>query len=136
MKIARKLALFAIGGGTYVGLELLWRRRSHVSMFAAGGLCFLLIGKLRQISMPWPLRAAAGAGIITAVELGTGLLVNRDHRVWDYREQWGNVGGQICPLFIAIWFPMGMLAGVMYTLTERGLDRVGGIRKNMETGPR
>lgn len=126
LKMLRKLILFAVGGSAYVGLELLWRGRSHISMFGAGGLCFLLIGKLRQLPLPGFLRAAAGAGIITTVELGTGLVVNRDYRVWDYRDQWGNVKGQICPLFTALWVPVGMLAGVLYTAAEQGLDVVCG----------
>ena len=46
--MARKGYLFAVGGGAYVGLELLYRGRSHISMFAAGGACFLLLGKIRQ----------------------------------------------------------------------------------------
>ena len=97
MKKAEKLAVFTVGGGAYVGLELLWRRRSHVSMFGAGGLCFLILGQLDKKKLPIPVRAALGAGVITAVELGTGLLVNRDHRIWDYRGLPGNIAGQICP---------------------------------------
>ena len=124
MKIVRKTALFTIGGSAYVGLELLWRGRSHISMFGAGGLCFLLIGKLRQLSFSWPVRALAGAGIITAVEFCTGLLVNRDYRVWDYRDQWGNVKGQICPLFMALWIPVSALAMGLYGLAEAGVDAI------------
>ena len=39
--------LFGIGGIAYVVIELLWRGYSHWSMFALGGLCFLLIGRLK-----------------------------------------------------------------------------------------
>ena len=81
MKIRKEAALFALGGCGYVGLELLWRGRSHGSMFAAGGACFLLLGKLGEYPLSLPVRAAAGSGVITAVELGTGLLVNREHAV-------------------------------------------------------
>ena len=66
MKNLEKTAVFLTGGGTYVGLELLWRGRSHGSMFIAGGTCFLLIGQLNQVQprLPLPLRAVTGAGII------------------------------------------------------------------------
>ena len=118
MKLKRNAALFAFGGSAYVGLELLWRRRSHVSMFAAGGLCFLLLGKLRETKLPDPVKPVAGAGLITAVELGTGLLVNRDHHVWDYRGIPGNFQGQICLPFSLLWIPVSLLGMGLYGLTE------------------
>ena len=124
MKIARKLALFGIGGSAYVGLELLYRGRSHISMFGAGGVCFLLIGQLRKFRMPQTVRVGAGAGIITAVELATGLLVNREFQVWDYRHQPGNFMGQICPMFMAIWVPVTVAAMGLYNLADAGLDRL------------
>ena len=106
MKIARQLGLFALGGSGYVGLELLWRRRSHVSMFAAGGIAFLVLGKLRESRLPQPMKPVAGAGMITLVELVTGLLVNRDRHVWDYRDLPLNYGGQICLPFFLLWIPI------------------------------
>ena len=122
LKIVRNLGLFALGGGTYVGLELLWRRRSHSSMFCAGGICFLTLGKLRQLKLPYPLQVLTGAGMITAVELVTGLLVNRDYRVWDYRSLPGNYRGQICPLFTAIWIPVAALGMELYGLAEGTME--------------
>lgn len=126
MKIGRNLAMFCLGGSAYVGLELLYRGRSHISMFGAGGLCFLLIGGLGKVSLPRPLQPVAGAGIITAVELGTGLLVNRDFRVWDYRGQPGNFLGQICPVFMALWVPVAMMAMGLYGWADRQMDKVMG----------
>ena len=119
MKIARNTVLFALGGSAYVGLELLWRGRSHISMFGAGGLCFLLLGKLRETKLPEPVKPVAGAGLITAVELGTGLLVNRDHHVWDYRDLPGNFRGQICLPFSLLWIPVSALGMGLYGMTER-----------------
>ena len=118
MKFGKTAALFALGGSAYVGLELLWRGRSHGSMFGAGGLCFLLLGKLDKKGLSLPAKAAAGAGVITAVELGTGLLVNRDHRVWDYRQVPGNFLGQICPRFTLLWVPVSLVAMELYRLAE------------------
>lgn len=119
MKYAKDAALFAIGGSAYVGLELLWRQRSHISMFGAGGLCFLLLGRIGRKRLSLPVRAAAGAGVITAVELGTGLLVNRDYRVWDYREVPGNFRGQICPVFTVLWAPLSLTAMELYDWMDR-----------------
>ena len=116
MKFWPKTAAFFLGGWLYVALELLWRRRSHPSMFAAGGLSLALIGFLREKCprLPRSLRLVSGAGIITALELTAGLLVNRDHRVWDYRSLPGNFRGQICPLFCLLWIPIGWIADCFY----------------------
>ncbi len=125
MKIPRKLTLFGLGGGAYVALELLYRGRSHISMFGAGGVGFLLLGRLRNLRLPKPAKVGAGAGIITLVELGTGLLVNRDFHVWDYRGQPGNFLGQICPAFMVLWIPVSMLAMGLYGWADKRLP--GGI---------
>ena len=68
LKFWKNAVLFYLGGMGYVGLELLWRRRSHSSMFVLGGICFLALGKLDEAARkrPLPLRLAAGSGIITA----------------------------------------------------------------------
>ena len=126
MKFWKQAVLFYLGGCAYMGLELLWRGRSHGSMFIAGGTCFLLIGQLNQVrpKLALPLRAVAGAGIVTMVELGIGLLCNRNFEVWDYREQAGNFLGQICPAFTVLWIPVSLLALGLHSLLSRRMDRI------------
>ena len=121
----RKTVLFSLGGGSYVAMELLFRGRSHGSMFLAGGSSLVLIGKLNHMEpkLPFSLRAVAGAGIITMVELTAGLLFNRDYRVWDYRDQPGNWLGQICPLFSALWIGAAALALLVHDPLERGIQK-------------
>ena len=116
MSIYKRSRLFCLGGGAYVAMELLWRGRSHISMFLAGGLCFTLIGHLGEIEpkLPKPVRTLIGTGIITMIELATGLLVNRNYQVWDYRDQPGNFLGQICPAFCVLWIPISWFAVVLY----------------------
>ncbi len=126
MDWVRKSILFGIGGGGYVALELLYRGHSHISMFAAGGVCFLLIGQLDRLRLAWPVKMVCGAGIITCVEFLTGLLVNRNYQVWDYRDQPGNLMGQICPRFMLLWIPLSLLAMVLYRWVSKGLDRLAG----------
>ena len=125
MGIFRKTALFALGGGVYVGLEMLWRGRSHYSMFLAGGLSLLLIGQLNHVKpkLPLFLRAVAGAGIITMVELAAGLIFNADHSVWDYRGHWGNWLGQICPLFSLIWIVLAALVLFVYDPLDKAIQK-------------
>ena len=123
MKIPKEAAFFSLGGAAYVGLELLWRRRSHGSMFFAGGTCFLLLGKLEKLPLSAPARSLLGAGAITAVELAAGLTVNRDYRVWDYRKRRGNFLGQICPEYCALWMPLSLGAMEAYRWLDRGLGK-------------
>lgn len=123
MGVWKKMMLFCAGGTAYMGLELLWRGWSHGSMFLAGGTCFLLLGRLNQQQprLPLPVRAVFGAGIITSVELLTGLLVNRDYSVWDYRHVPGNFYGQICLPFCLLWIPISLGAMGLYALGQKYL---------------
>ena len=102
-----------------MGLELLWRGWSHSSMFLAGGSCFLLLGQLSRSRMKLPLRALAGAGIITAVELLTGIIANRDYSVWDYRNMPMNYRGQICLPFCLLWVPISLFGMGFYVLLDK-----------------
>ncbi len=119
MELKRAAKLFVLGGTAYVGLEFLWRGRSHGSMFAAGGLCFLLLGKLRKTPIPKPLQSVLGAGVITAVELGTGLLANRRYTVWDYRGMPANFKGQICLPYSLLWVPVSLMAMELHRLADK-----------------
>ena len=117
----KKCFLFALGGLTYMGLELLWRGWSHGSMFLAGGVCFLLLGKLHQVGngLSLPVRGLIGSGIITMVEYGAGLLVNRDYAVWDYRDMPFHLHGQICLPFCLLWLPISVFAMYLYSLLDQ-----------------
>ena len=90
-------------------------------MFFAGGAGLTLIGHMdaRYKNLALPLRILAGAGIITAVEFLTGLAVNRDYRVWDYRNQPGNLMGHICPAFCLLWIPVAWLAIVLHKWVDQ-----------------
>lgn len=125
MKIWKQAVLFYLGGCAYMVLELLWRGRSHGSMFVAGGICFLLIGHLGRVEprLRLPARALVGAMIITTVELAAGLAANRSYQVWDYRSRPGNLWGQICPQFTALWIPVALLAIGLYALLDKLLDK-------------
>ena len=85
----RYFCMILLAGGTvYVGIELLWRGRSHWSMFLDSGLCAALIGMLNEWAPGLPLSAQAllGACVITGSELVFGFLFNRAYAVWDYRS--------------------------------------------------
>ena len=123
MVFLQKVGMFFLGGAGYVGLEFLWRGRSHISMFLAGGVCFLLLGKLSEVKprLPLALRCVVGAGIITSVELAAGLLANRSYQVWDYRHMPFNFHGQVCLIYSLLWIPVSFGAMLLYRLLEKKL---------------
>ena len=125
MKFLRGCILFYIGGTAYMILEFLWRGRSHGSMFLLGGLCFLLVGggARKFQKSPGPVRPLLGAAVITGLELVTGYLVNRDHRVWDYRDQLCQLDGQICLAFSLLWVPVSLMAMELYAVTQKKLSQ-------------
>ena len=118
--------LFTVGGGAYVMLELVYRARSHITMFALGGGCFLAIGQLGRMDPrpPLPLRAVVGSFICTAGELLTGLIFNRTYQIWDYRELPLNYQGQICLPFSLLWVPLSALAAVIFDWLDRKSFRI------------
>ena len=124
MRFWRKCVLFYLGGFAYMTLEFVWRGRSHGSMFLLGGTCFLLIGKLNRClrRITPALRLMVFSGIITALELLTGLLVNRDHAVWDYRNLPLQFRGQICVPYALLWIPVSFLAMILHTGAEKVLE--------------
>lgn len=87
-------------------LELLWRGRSHVSMFAAGGLALLLLhGLFLRLQLPLWAQCLVGGVIITAIEFAAGALVNIRLKlaVWDYSNMPLNLYGQVCLPFSLAW---------------------------------
>ena len=58
---------------------------------------------------PWTLplwvQAVLGGLTITAGELAAGLVLNvwLGLDIWDYSELWGNVLGQVCPMYTGLW---------------------------------
>ncbi len=108
-----EIAVFVLGGCAYGLMEILYRGYTHWTMLVTGGACVLTLFYLREwlLAQPLILGALAGAVIITIYELSVGILVNLKlgWQVWDYSAQPGNVLGQICPAFTAIWFVVCLL---------------------------
>lgn len=120
MKILKHTILFYIGGMVYMFLEFAWRGRSHGTMFLLGGLCFLVLGQLaRRLPVKnLAIKGLAGAATVTALELVTGLAVNRDYGIWDYRQMPFQFQGQICLPYFLLWIPVCLGAMAIYPLAE------------------
>ena len=110
-KFCQTVDLFAMGGGTYGLIEVLWRGYTHWSMALLGGVLFLLIGagnRLLPEGTPLLIRGLAGAGVITAAEFAAGCILNLGLglAVWDYSDMPFQLLGQICLPFTLLWFPV------------------------------
>ena len=106
MKLSIFLLAFFLGGTLYVLLELLWRGRSHVSMFCAGGLALLLLhGLFLRFALPLFAQCLVGGLVITAIEFVAGAIVNVRLKlnVWDYSKMPLNLYGQVCLPFSLLW---------------------------------
>ena len=123
MRFWKACVLFYFGGSAYMFLEFLWRGRSHGSMFLLGGVCFVVIGKLSRAmeKVPLALQLILFSGVITLLELFTGLAVNGNYRVWDYRQVPYNFLGQICLPFSLLWIPVSLAARQLFRLADKGL---------------
>lgn len=118
MRVAKASALWSIGGLIYIIVELIYRQRTHWTMFIVGGICFLCIGAINEI-IPWGMpiwqQAAIGAVIVTIIELMSGCVINiwLGWDVWDYSDMPLNILGQICLPFTIIWFFLSLVAIVL-----------------------
>ena len=103
--------IFVASGLIYMGLEMLWRARTHVSMGIAGGLCGMLLWWLYSIiDAPVWLAYIIGLILISLVELAAGIVLNLKLKlaVWDYSKMPLNILGQVCPAFSMLWGLMGV----------------------------
>lgn len=110
--------LFLIGGTIYILIELLWRGRSHISMFVLGGICFLFIGGINEV-LTWetPLwkQCLIGMIIILLLEFLTGCIINLwlGLDIWDYSHLPLNLFGQICLPFALLWYLLSAVAIIL-----------------------
>ena len=123
MKLSIILLTFFLGGTIYVLLELLWRGRSHVSMFCAGGLALLLLhGLFLRFALPLFAQCLLGGLVITAIEFVAGAIVTVRLKlnVWDYSKMPLNLYGQVCLPFSLLWclltLPISFLSSYLATL--------------------
>ena len=100
--------LFLIGGTAYCIIELLWRSKTHYSMFFAGGIIFIILSfvGLKMETAPLIQKCLLGMIIITAIEFIFGYIFNIkfNMNVWDYSNMPLNFLGQICMPFSILWF--------------------------------
>lgn len=117
----------AVGGVVYNLIELLWRGRTHISMFFVGGACFDLIAQIRRrVRAPFAVVCAVCAVAVTAVEFVSGCVLNLwlKRGVWDYSHKKCNLKGQVCLLYSVFWLLLSAVALPFYAVCRRGLLRL------------
>ena len=118
MRALRPLVLIGIGGLIYAMIELVFRGRTHWTMFIVGGLCFWLIGLVNEV-IPWEVafwkQCLLGSLIVTVVEFFSGCIINLGlgWNVWDYSNLPLNLLGQICLPFSLLWILISAVAVVL-----------------------
>ena len=111
--------LFLAGGRLYTWIELLWRGRTHWTMFLLGGLCFVIMGLLNEYAIPWHWcflrQVLVSACAITVCEFCTGCVVNLwlGWQVWDYSDLQLNLYGQICLYYFLLWIPLSAVGIIL-----------------------
>ncbi|MGI5971915.1 MAG: putative ABC transporter permease [Oscillospiraceae bacterium] len=106
--------IFFIGGALYGLMEVVFRGYTHWTMVLTGGaclLCFYLVdGKYPNMGMLG--KCICSCGIITGFEFVVGCIVNLwlGLGVWSYSMHALNLLGQVCPMFSAFWFLIGIPA--------------------------
>lgn len=119
--------LWTIGGVLYAAVELLWRRSTHWTMVAAGGICFCLLFKIFQKLSACALwiKCCIGSAVITAVELVFGFVLNflLRWRIWDYSHLPMNFCGQICLLYSFLWGLLTLPVVFLCRILQKGLNR-------------
>lgn len=123
MRALKPLALFSVGGGLYIGIEILWRSMrggtpTHWTMFILGGLCFLLIGAINEYlswETPFWMQVGIGTVIVLLLEFIFGCVLNLwlGLHIWDYSDLPMNILGQVCLPFALAWAGLVAVAIVL-----------------------
>lgn len=122
-KLCETVDLFALGGGTYGLIEVLWRGYTHWTMVALGGTLFLLLGALNS-RLPQNttlfMRGLLGGTLITAAELAAGCVLNLGLglAVWDYSTMPLQLWGQVCLPYSLLWVALAMIAALVYNIVH------------------
>lgn len=115
--LVKYLILLVVGGAAYYGIEIVARGFSHWTMFFVGGICFVLVGIINEVTPKIPLlqQMILSAAIITAIEFVSGCILNiwLGLNIWDYSDEVGNVLGQICPSHTLYWFLLSLVGIVL-----------------------
>ena len=108
IEIFRLLMVYALSGGVYVLIETLYRGFSTIEMYYLTGFLGVLgmvMNNIFSYDTDYILQTTILTFIGTISEGICGLIVNKDHHIWDYRRLFGTFFYNQCNIyFVIIWF--------------------------------
>jgi hypothetical protein len=115
-QLYKDLMLIIIMGIMYMGIEILWRGRTDISMMFVGGICGFLVGRLNEHPKFYERKmweqCLTGTLITLCIEFVSGMILNvwLKLNIWDYSNLKYNLYGQICLTYAGWWFLLMPLA--------------------------
>lgn len=131
------MLLWSWGGTVYFLLEVAFKtltghpERISWTMLVVAILLTIPVERAGE-QLPWAvplwLQALCCAALVTAVELAAGCVINLwlGWDVWDYTAMPGNLWGQICPQYSAIWWVLCLVFIPMFDWLRWAVE--GGVR--------
>ena len=131
------MLLWSWGGTVYFLLEVAFKtitghpERISWTMLVVAILLTIPVERAGE-QLPWEvplwLQALCCAALVTAVELVAGCVINLwlGWDVWDYTAMPGNILGQICPQYSAIWWVLCLVFIPMFDWLRWAVE--GGVR--------
>ena len=115
LKAILKHAVLALCGGCVLSHRDGVARPQPLDDGRARRVCFVLIGDINEFipwNMPLILQGAIGSGIVTVLELVSGIILNLwlGLGIWDYSNMPFNLLGQICLPFTLLWVALSIVA--------------------------
>lgn len=109
----KDIVVFILGGLIYCGIELIFRGRTHFTMFLLAGCCSLVMAGLNNIfsfNMPFLIQVFISGFVCSVGEYIFGMLFNKNFTIWDYRNLSGTfANNQLNILFCILWLLLSMI---------------------------
>ena len=120
-------------GTLYFFIEVIWKTshgRPEMISWTMLLLAIILAVPLERFGaeLPWEMplmvQSAVCGVAITVVEFVAGLIINvwLGMGVWDYAAMPGNIMGQVCPQFLAMWMILAAVGIVMLDWMRYGVE--------------
>jgi len=107
------LGTFMVGGFIYCIIELLYRGYTDISMYILAGFCAVIMGGLNNLfsfNMPFGWQVLLASATCIVGEYITGVIVNQNFTVWDYRNlPLTFANGQLNAFFCLAWVGISII---------------------------
>lgn len=124
--LIKYMILLITGGIIYFCIEIIARGFSHWTMLIVGGICFILIGLINEVTpkMKMIYQMLLSALIVTCVEFVSGCILNLclGLNIWDYSTEPFNLLGQISLKHTVYWFLLSYPAILLDDFMRRLID--------------